>query len=236
MCGPPSFFARPTTAPIPMGVQPALASWMGAGHRDQVRLEAFLTNAEELTRPQLKQLVDPLALSLDVGVRPATPLLDQRDLDNFALPLVTMLSQRGKRHFATVWVSKRHADTSHIGIGEATLLERRPAGADWCEIRTTASSAKVAFKQQIHDQLRDALALEEGPVALQLSFIVGPRRNWLNLWKPTIDALDPILGPSSPPRPWNPRDGRVVELGLHCRLDPTIGDDVAITVGARVLG
>lgn len=32
------------------------------------------------------------------------------------------------------------------------------------------------------------------PVRMQMSFTVGPGRNWLNLWKPAIDALGKILG------------------------------------------
>ena len=68
---------------------------------------------------------------------------------------------------------------------------------------------------------------------LQLSFIVGPRRNWLNLWKPTIDALDQIPGRTTPERSWHPLDGRVVELGLHCRVDPGLGNQVVIGVAAH---
>ena len=30
------------------------------------------------------------------------------------------------------------------------------------------------------------------PVRLEIAFTLGPRRNWLNLWKPTIEAPVPI--------------------------------------------
>jgi hypothetical protein len=80
------------------------------------------------------------------------------------------------------------------------------------------------------------VALDEGAVALHLSFTAGPTRNWLNLWKPTIDALERILGRASPQLRWHPRDGRIVELGLHFRRDSAIGNDVTIAIGATTLG
>ena len=68
---------------------------------------------------------------------------------------------------------------------------------------------------------------------LELSFAVGPQRNWLNLWKPTIDALDPLLGPTQPNRDWHPRDGRIVDLGLHLKIDPSLGHDVVVAIAAE---
>jgi hypothetical protein len=67
---------------------------------------------------------------------------------------------------------------------------------------------------------------------MQLSFTVGPRRNWLSLWKPAIDAQGRILGSTNPNRPWHPQDGRIVELGLHYQVDHTLGNDVLITIAA----
>jgi hypothetical protein len=215
--------------------QPQLASWMAAGHHDQVRLEDFLSDAEDLTQSRLEAITDPLALCLDVGLPPDTPLLHQHDLDNYLVPLVTRLGRRGERHFASVRCTNQHAEASYISITGATPLEGRQPSTGWLEIRTSASSQSTAFKQQICDQLQGAVELEEGAVALHLIFTVGPTRNWLNLWKPTIDALEPILGPSTPGRQWHPRDDRVVELGLRCLRDPGIGNDVTIAIDARTV-
>jgi hypothetical protein len=90
----------------------------------------------------------------------------------------------------------------------------------------------TAYKQQIHDQLAHAAVLPDGPVRLELSFTIGPRRNWLNLWKPTIDALDALLGRTHPDRAWHPRDGRITALGLHHTTDPAIRNDVIIAIVA----
>lgn len=44
---------------------------------------------------------------------------------------------------------------------------------------TTAASESVAFKQQIHDAVDVAAELPEGPVRLEISYTVGPGRNWI---------------------------------------------------------
>lgn len=229
-------FAAPTSDPLWLDVQPRLASWNAAGHPDQVRLEAFLTAAERLIRPRLDTLADPLLLSLDVGLPPATPLLDHHDLDNYLFPLVTHLASRTGREFASAWATKRTSAPSSVRVEHARPAHDRPVFDRLYTIRTTASSQSSTFKQQIHDQVNAALPLPDGPVRLQLAFTVGPRRNWTNLWKPTIDALDPILGPTTPGRSWHPRDGRITELGLHCRIDAAFGNNVVVTIGADQTG
>jgi hypothetical protein len=56
----------------------------------------------------------------------------------------------------------------------------------------------------------------------------GPSRNWINLWKPTIDALGPLLGEGD--RMWNPRDGAIVDLALHLLVDSNLRWDVDVFV------
>jgi len=53
-------------------------------------------------------------------------------------------------------------------------------------------------------------------------------RNWVNLWKPTGDAMGPVLG-ENPSRRFNPDDDRIVSLGLHLNLDREAG--YAVDVG-----
>ena len=50
------------------------------------------------------------------------------------------------------------------------------------------------------------------------------------MWKQTIDALDPLLGRTHPDRAWNPRDGRITELGMHVTVDPALRYDVAVGI------
>jgi hypothetical protein len=101
--------------------------------------------------------------------------------------------------------------------------------------RTTASSQTHVFKEQIRDQLSSASALPPGPIRMQVSFVVGSGRNWMSLWKPTIDSLGQILGRDPAAGPWAPLDGRIIELGLHCSVDPNIGHDVFIAIAVEHL-
>ncbi|WP_405089357.1 hypothetical protein OG767_16455 [Micromonospora sp. NBC_01392] len=183
-------YAVPTGAPIDLPVQPRPASWNKSGDPDQVRLGEFLSGIDRLVRLRLEALPDPLALRLDVGLPAKTPLLVHHDLDNYLLPLVAHLTRKTGRRFASAWATKRTSPTSSLQIARARPLRGDAATGQLHMVRTSASSQSVGFKQQIHDQLSDADPLPEGPVALHLSFAVGPQRNWTNLWKPTIDALE----------------------------------------------
>ena len=205
---------------------------MATDHPDQVRLRAFLDHAECVVRPRLEQVEGPLALWLDVGLPSHVSLLDQHDLDNYVYPLTNRLIMSSGRQFDSVWATKRHAVASLICVGPATPVPSRPSADRHFEVRTTVSSETIDHKRQISDQLAEVEPLPEGPVAMELSFTVGPRRNWTNLWKPTIDSLDRLLGQTIPGRPWHPRDGRIVELGLHRCVDPSLGDHATIAGAA----
>jgi hypothetical protein len=87
-----------------------------------------------------------------------------------------------------------------------------------------------AYKEQVRGAVVDAHEIPAGGVRLQIAFVVGPHRNWLSLWKPTIDALDPLLGRTRADRDWHPRDGRITDLGLHVDVDPSLGHDVLVTI------
>lgn len=146
------------------------------------------------------------------------------DLDNYALPLASHLSTE---HLVSVWCSKRHAQTSRVVVIPAQEV---PAPEGTFTVRTTASSQTKAYKEQVRGAVIDAHEIPAGGVRLQIAFVVGPHRNWLSLWKPTIDALDPLLGRTRADRDWHPRDGRITDLGLHVDVDPSLGHDVLVTI------
>ena len=131
------------------------------------------------------------------------------------------------------WRSSRD---SFARIEPATPIHAPSSPGHRYTVRTSSSSQSIAFKQQIHDQLTGAATLPDGLASMQLSFTVGPGRNWLSLWKPAIDAQGRILGNTNPSRPGHPQDGRIVELGLHCQVDHTLGSDVLITINAITQG
>jgi hypothetical protein len=111
-----------------------------------------------------------------------------------------------------------------------------PGGVYQFDVATTASASTSTFKEQIRDQIKAAGPLPGMGIALQIAFVVGPRRAWPNLWKPTIDSLGSILGRDEGAREWNARDGRITDLGLHCVVDEAAGSDVLIAIRASSVG
>ena len=226
-------FVQPGSTPICLPTPPRLTSWNKSGDPDQLRLSEYLAIADDLLRPHYEHLTGPFALRLDVGLPAHTALLDQRDLDNYLLPLATRVSRSARGDLVCVWGTKQHSAKSFIRIESAIPRTAVPPWGWRHIIRTNASSESTMFKEQIRDQLGDAKPLPPGPVRMQLSFTVGPSRNWLNLWKPVIDALGKILGHAAGPDSWSPLDGRIVDLGLHCRMEPAMSHDVLIAIAAE---
>ncbi|GAA4609662.1 hypothetical protein BJY16_007438 [Actinoplanes octamycinicus] len=228
----PVFYARPEAVGNALEVEPALASWDKAGSPGQARSAAFIAGMRTVITGHLSATSDPLALRLDIGLPRHVPLLSYHDLDNYLFPLVPKLAASSGRQFASVWATKRHAPTSVVALSQA-YATRDPGGTYSFEVTTTAAAESTAFKEQIRDQIAVGRPLPDGGVALQLAFVVGPRRAWPNLWKATIDSLGPILGRDAGAGQWNVHDGRVTDLGLHCIVDPNAGNRVAIAIRAR---
>ena len=219
------WYARPAGDSHQLRVSPRLASWNQTDHPDQVRLRAFLDDAEALLAAS--RIDGPWALRLDVGLPTGRDLLDMADLDNYAYPLASQLKDPG---LVSVWCTKQHSEQSFVRIEAAR--EMPPPSTDVLVARTTASYTKPAYKEQIHTAVAGPAELPTGPVRLELAFVVGPGRNWLTLWKPTIDSLDPLLGRDPSDRAWHPLDGRITELGMHLTVDPALRHDVVVGIAA----
>jgi len=165
---------------------------------------------------------------LDVGLPSTTDFMNGHDLDNYLYPLARRLT-KGGRHIVSASGTKRIADHSYLTVGPA-IPSANVISDRIHQIVVSASSASPDFKRTIHLALADAELLPPGPVSLEVSYIVGPTRNWMNLWKPTIDSLAPLLGDTPGGRPWNPLDGRIVELSLHSAIDANAGNTVSIGI------
>lgn len=223
------WYARPSGVPYQLRVAPRLASWNKAGDPDQVQLQAYLDDTEQLLANA--RIDGPWALRLDVGLPVSRGLLDAADLDNYAYPLAYRLRDAG---LVSVWCTKQHSERSFVGIEAAVKTSAPPPGL--LIARPTASTSSVAYKEQIRAAVAECGELPAGPVRLELSFAVGPSRNWLNLWKQTIDSLDPLLGRTYPDRDWNPRDGRITELGMHVEVVPDMGNRLIVGIAASTPG
>lgn len=221
----PRWYRRPGGEGVVLRKAPRLASWNKSTDPDQVRLREYLEDTAQLVAPH-RVASGPWALLLEVGLPQGRDLVDMADLDNYAFPLATRLRNED---LVSVWCTKRHAETSRIVVATA---DETTAPGDTYTVRTTASATTTAYKEQVRSAVVDAAAIPAGPVYLQVAFAVGPQRNWLNLWKPTIDALDPLLGRTREGRDWHPRDGRIADLGLHVTVDPSLGHDILISIAA----
>jgi hypothetical protein len=232
----PVFYARPEVVGSMLRVEPALASWDRAGSPGQVRSAVFVAEVHSAIAGQLRITPDPLAMRLDIGLPGTVSVLALHDLDNYLFPLVPKFTEGTGRQFASVWATKRQSPMSSIAVCQAHTIHD-PGGGYCSQVRTTASASTTAYKRQIADQITAARLLpDDGGLALQLAFVVGPGRAWPNLWKATIDSLGAILGRDQGAGEWNVRDGRIVDLGLHCVVDPAGGNEIVIAIRARVVG
>lgn len=209
---------------VRLDVEPVLASWDRAQAHSQVRLTRFLEHAESVASPMMPS-PRQLALELAVGLPPGTPLITGgRDLDNYLYPLVTRL---GADRFSAVFGRKFHGSPSRLAVGPAQVLATvaHPAFI----MRAVGSSVRPAWKANIRSQLLAAgvRVVEPGPVAIGIALTTGGGRNWVNLWKPLLDAFGPVLGE---PRtnPSHPQDDRITDLALYHDIDTNLGHDVII--------
>jgi hypothetical protein len=121
-----------------------------------------------------------------------------------------------------------HAEVSSVRV-EPRDLEAE-VSAPVLEVPTAASAAATGCKQQIHDRLAD------GPIALEVAVVAGARRNWLNMWKATSDALDLVLGRTRATRDCPPAAGWINELGLPCVRGQSLSTYVRMRLAPRPVG
>jgi hypothetical protein len=207
-------------------VRPRLESWNRRDDPDQVALREFVSHVHDRVDSVIDAIDGALAFRLDVGLEDILDPLWERDLDNYLFPIARSLPSR----VVSVWGTKRRGAASFVRIEPAV-----PVGTSrWQEFRVPRSaSGERSWKHAVHEAVQSASELPEGPVAVQLALTVGANRNWPAMWKPSIDALDRLLGRTYRGKEWNPLDGRIVRLGLHKSVDASYGDDASMIVQAR---
>lgn len=225
------WFGRPEGDPHLLRLDPQLECWNKADDPAQVCLQEYLDDTQSLLASS--RVNGPWALRLDVGLPAERKLLDMADLDNYLHPLARRLAdyRLGNSGLVSAWCTKQHGGQSFVRIEPA----RAAMGPSADLLVASTSPPADEYKRQVRAHVAGAAELPAGPVKLELSFVVGTTRNWLNLWKPTIDALDPLLGRTYPNRNWHPLDGRITELGMHLYVNPKAGNDVTIAIAASSL-
>ena len=207
--------------------RPLLASWEGSTHPAKLRLNAYL---EDVTRGLIPLPPAPrLYLHLDVDVEEPDRLLRHYDLENYLTPLFEKPGLPPER-FALVSARKKVGDGSRIVCGPAE--QGTAETGDWSHFSANAGSGtdKPVWKEGLAKRLAESspTPLPPGPAAVRLAWRCSSRRNWTMLWKPTGDAMGPVLGVADPRQPFNPNDDRIVDLELHRVVDDSLGHDVIV--------
>jgi hypothetical protein len=210
--------------------KPKLASWNANSDPEQIALKRYLDDIEQKLHP-LPQ-VPGLFLHMVIDVKNPAHLLHHHDLDNYLYPVVYRL---GASRFSMVSASKRIGGGSYLQIGQTqpenvSFLEND----GWQSFQHNTgrvSTAKSEWKAGIRDKLKTQQIhqLQSGAVDIQLIWKCSSRRNWINLWKPTIDAMGPVLGEPDTHRPFHPNDDRIVSLKLH--LNPNDSSGWSVDIG-----
>lgn len=209
-------------------IEPRLASWNKKTDPEQIALSCYFDTLVGDFGPLLAGR-DGLFLHMDSDVKVPDYLLHHHDLENYLTPVVARL---GSAHFTLASARKDVGGGSRLTVGEAVPREMSadPQGWDHFSYPAGSGPTKTAWKAG----LRDALAvthprlLPAGPVETHLAWRCSPRPNWVWLWKPTGDAMGPVLGEPDTKRPFNPADDRITFLGLHLNPDESMGNDVDV--------
>jgi hypothetical protein len=211
---------------IDMPFRPLLESWERQDHRSQVDLRTYRARIRHLTERHLGELEAPLGFGFHVAGR--SDLASGCDLDNFLTPVVRGLG--GGDHFSIVWATRGSADDhSRLTLAASSQIDLDVRGASEANISLDVSSQRPEWKAAIARAVgKHPTSENSAPIELALTFRVSPKRNWVSLWKPTIDALGGVLGEGA--RAWHPRDDRIRLLFLRRELVSDRGWEVDLRV------
>jgi hypothetical protein len=206
------------------GIEPQIASWDHKEHANQVRLKSYLQMVREYFAPVLTG-GQKLAISLIIDLKREDRLYRGNDVENYVTPLVRGL---GWRNFVYAEVEKRVGGGSCISIGPAVLRADVPGWRGWSGRiagRLAAQDGKRCIRVELGRTVESPLP--SGPIAVHMAWRLPSSRNWVALWKPTGDAMGPVVGESRyPEKEFHPDDDRITKLGLHRCVDDTLGQRV----------
>jgi hypothetical protein len=210
------------------GISPLLASWEKSSHPAQIRLRSYL----EATVAQLLPLPDsvPLFLHLDVDVGHPERLLHHYDLENYLTPLFGSRWLPSAR-FAFVSARKFVGGGSRIACGVATpSVPTDEDGWSHFSINAGCGASHRNWKERTRSMLASTCPslIPPGPARVRLAWRCAARRHWCALWKPTGDAMGPVLGVADLQRPYQLDDDRIVDLEFHRDVDNDLGRDVVV--------
>lgn len=220
-------------------INPKLASWNANSDPAQIAVQRYCDDIEKELGSLLSN--SDLSLCMEIDVKDQKHLLHQHDLDNYLYPVVKKL---GANRFTLIRAIKRIGGGSFLSIGSTAFSHTSFPKEEWISFQHDTrgvSKDKPKWKEDIRNALKEAIEsqkiypLKPGPVALQLTLRCSSATNWINLWKPAIDAMGPVLGEPDPQRPFHPNDDRIVSLTIHRNTDDSIRWSVHMNMAWRNL-
>jgi hypothetical protein len=215
---------------VSVTTQPLLASWERSTDPAQIRLQRYLDDIERAFRPQLKT-ANAYYLSIEVGLPDSVDILHHYDLENYLTPVAHRLRELP---IVLACATKRTGGQSRISVGTAQPLTETTLRDEWqhVSVRCSGSPQAKQWKQDLRATLlrREVATAQPGPLEMQVAWRCSSLKNWINLWKPTGDALGPILGEPLASQPFNPSDDRIVALDLHLGRDDSLGYEVDVGI------
>lgn len=209
---------------LPLSMAPRLASWDASASRSQIALATYLDHVK--SRVESARPGGMRAVHLTVPVPSSAPG-EGHDLDNYLQPLAHRLGAQG---LDLVRGSKVPRGMPVLTVGDTRARSDPDPAAGWRSARvgTTGSTEGPRWKEEVHRQVAAQVddPVAPGKVEFEIAFLVGPARNWLNLWKPAIDSVGPIVGEGD--RPFAPRDDLIMELGLHRTVVSSLGNSAEL--------
>lgn len=217
------------------GFTPLVAQWEKNSHPAQVRLHRYLAWLQgELARYIENE--NTLFLDLEIDVVKDKNLLNRYDLENFLTPLFSSRCLDAHQ-FVLVFGRKKVGGGSSLAVGKAVSMTGDHPYGEWQHFNCSpgAGAGSKAWKERIRAALEMSApeVIGNEPIEVQLAWQVGPRRNWVNLWKPTGDAMGPVLGYVKPGNLYHPHDDRIVHLIMHKTVDRSMDNEVEVGIWWR---
>jgi hypothetical protein len=216
------------------GIQPQLASWNAKSDPDQIRLQEYLDDIKRRLSIALlgrSGLFLHMNIALDGTERPASG----KDLENYLYPVVMRLDWR---RFVYVSETKSVGGISSLTVGTAASATQAATDGRWQghSLHAGSGPTKSTWKAAIRQSLIDAgiQQLPPGPVAVMMAWRSAASRNWAEVWKPTGDAMGPVLGEPDPRNHFNPADDRIVQLHMHRIIDNAMMHDIDVGLWWRM--
>ncbi len=210
--------------------KPLVAQWEKNTHPAQICLHNYLALLQRELTPEIEHQKS-LFLHLEIDVVEEKNLLNQHDVENYLTPLFSSRCLDA-RQFVLVSGRKKVGGGSCLTVGKAVPLTENAPAEGWRYFSCSPGDGadNKAWKERIRSAMEASSpeVVVNEPVEVRLAWRIGHCRNWVNLWKPTGDAMGPVLGYVQPGNLFHPHDDRIIHLCMHKTFDGSLGNDVDV--------